>query len=207
MALRPAGRTLSSLTGILVLVAALWFLLNFAYAPSCGRFACGYEPAWLPQAHADTGGCPDNITGAATDAAWAADRIASIADEKPTVGLYFDSDGTGHSYDSQKGTDADMALKVGREVGVFPPSGRPNVVDHVEVKVAAAIRESGETAGVLVINNAGGPCLVDAEGTVAPMSCLAYLPKLLPAGATLTVWWPDPAGGAPRMQTFVGDQP
>lgn len=39
MALRPAGRTLSSLTGIVVLVAVLWLLLNFVYAPSCGRFS------------------------------------------------------------------------------------------------------------------------------------------------------------------------
>jgi hypothetical protein len=89
---------------------------------------------------------------------------------------------------------------------VFPASGRPNVVDHVEVKVAAAMRDSGETSGVLVINNSGGPCLIDEEGTVAPMSCLAYLPQLLPADATLTVWWPDPSGGQPHKQTFVGGQ-
>lgn len=148
------------------------------YAPSCGRFACGYEPAWLPQAQADSGGCPDDIVGAAADADWAANRITSIADQKLTAGLYFDADGMVHRFDSRKGADADTALKVGREVGVFPASGRPNVVDHVEVKVAAAMREAGELAGVL-----------------------------LPVGATLTVWWPDPAGGSPRTQTFVGDRP
>jgi hypothetical protein len=37
MTLRPAGRTLSSLTGIVVMAAVLWLLLNFVYAPSCGR--------------------------------------------------------------------------------------------------------------------------------------------------------------------------
>jgi hypothetical protein len=206
MALRPAGKTLSSLTGIVVLAAVLWFLLNFVYAPSCGRFACGYEPAWLPQAQADSGNCPDSITGAANDAQWAADQIASIADQKPTVGLFYDPDGMPHSFDSQKGAAADKALEVGRDAGVFPASGRPNVVDHVEVKVAAAMRHSGEMAGVLVINNSGGPCLLDNEGTVAPMSCLAYLPRLLPAEATLTVWWPAPEGGAPDKQTFVGGQ-
>jgi hypothetical protein len=41
MALRPAGKTLSSLTGILVVAAVLWLILNFVYAPSCGRLACG----------------------------------------------------------------------------------------------------------------------------------------------------------------------
>lgn len=206
MALRPAGRTLSSLTGIAVMAAVLWLLLNFVYAPSCGRFACSFEPAWIPQAQADSGSCPDGIAQAANDADWAANRIASIADRKPTVGRFYDSDGMEHSFDSQRGADADKALKVGRDVGVFPPSGRPNAVDHVEVKVAAAMRDSEETAGVLVINNPGGPCLLDDEGTVAPMSCLAYLPRLLPVDTTLTVWWPDPGGGTPHKQTFVGSQ-
>lgn len=205
MALRPAGRTLSSLTGIVVMAAVLWLLLNFVYAPSCGRFACGYEPAWIPRAQADSGSCPDGIAGAANDVGWAADRIASVADHKPTVGLFYDSDGMEHRVDSQR-AEADLALKVGRDIGVFPASGRPNVVDHVEVKVAAAMREGDEMAGVLVINNSGGPCLTDEEGTIAPMSCLAYLPRLLPAGATLTVWWPDPGNGTPRKQTFVGGQ-
>src|SRR5881628_3817802 len=115
MALRPAGKTLSSLTGIVVLAAVLWLVLNFVYAPSCGRFSCGYEPAWIPQAQADSGSCPDGIAGAASDAAWAADRIESIAAERLTVRLFYDSDGMRHDYGSQKGADADDALKVGRE--------------------------------------------------------------------------------------------
>lgn len=206
MALKPASKTLSSLSGIVIMAAVLWLLLNFVYAPSCGRFACSYEPAWLPQAQADSESCPGGIEAAAADAAWAADRIVSIADQKITAGLFFDADGMGHSYNSRRGDDSTQALKIGRAAGVFPASGRPNVVDHVEVKVAAAMRDSGETTGVLVINNSGGPCLVDDEGEVAPMSCLSYLPKLLPKGATLTVWWPDPGGGAPLKQTFTGEQ-
>lgn len=203
MALRPARKSLSSVTGLVVLVAVLWLILNFVYAPSCGRFACSYEPAWLSLAQADSAGCPDTVSGAADDAEWAADRIASIADQRSTVGLFYDSDGTPHSYDSQKGADADEALEVGRDAEVFPASGRLDVVDHVEVKVAADMRDGGETAGVLVLNS-GGPCLLDDTASAAP--CLAYLPKLLPAGATLTVWWPDPGGGPPRKKTFVGDQ-
>ncbi len=55
MALRPADKTLSSLTGIVVMAAVLWVLLNFVYAPSCGRFSCSYVPSWWPQAAADAG--------------------------------------------------------------------------------------------------------------------------------------------------------
>ncbi|MGB3441191.1 MAG: hypothetical protein WBA97_20770 [Actinophytocola sp.] len=88
-------QTLSSLTGILVMAAVLWLWLNFVYAPSCGRFACSLEPAWWPQAEADSGEtCPDSISTAANDAAWAADRIESIKDAKLTTGLYYDRDGT-----------------------------------------------------------------------------------------------------------------
>jgi hypothetical protein len=55
VALRPAAKTLSSLTGIVVMAAVLWVLLNFVYAPSCGRFSCSYVPSWWPQAAADAG--------------------------------------------------------------------------------------------------------------------------------------------------------
>jgi hypothetical protein len=40
--------------------------------------------------------CPDDITGAASDATWAADRAESIKDAKVTTGLYFDPDGSAH---------------------------------------------------------------------------------------------------------------
>src|SRR5206468_6657706 len=99
MSLRPATRTLRSLTGVLVVAFALWALLNFVYAPSCGRFSCSYVPSWWPQAQADTDtACPDSVTGAAGDASWAADRIASIADEKITTGLLYDADGAQHKF-------------------------------------------------------------------------------------------------------------
>src|SRR5262245_5169695 len=103
MALRPVSKTLSSLTGVVVLAAVLWLILNFVYAPSCGRFACGYVPSWWPQASAETAnadGCPDNLTTAANDAEWAADRYESIKDTNITTGLFFDEDGTEHRFES-----------------------------------------------------------------------------------------------------------
>lgn len=110
MALRPAGKTLSSLTGILVMVAVLWFLLNFVYAPSCGRFGCSYEPAWWPQAKADNGdACPDSIDAAATDATWAADQLDTIAEEPQTAGLFYDPDGAVHEFDSSHDVDRSLA--------------------------------------------------------------------------------------------------
>jgi hypothetical protein len=48
-------------------------------------------------------------------------------------------------------------LKIGQEASVFPKVGRPNVVDHVETKVAAAMRQAGVQHGLLVINNSDGP--------------------------------------------------
>jgi hypothetical protein len=128
-------------------------------------------------------------------------------DERVTTGLFYDTDGTKHEFVSARDTASDLALKVGRDAGVFPSSGRPVVVDHVEVKVAAAMRNSGEKAGVLLINNSSGPCRRNAEGDIEPASCLAFLPRLLPTGATLTVWWPDPSGGSLHRQLFVGGQP
>lgn len=123
----------------------------------------------------------------------------------PVLALFYDGDGMLHHFVSGQDADADNSLTVGREAGVFPKVGAPIVVDHVEVKVAAAMRKADVRMDTLVINNPGGPCRV-REGRVEPQSCLAFLPRLLPAGAELIVWWPDPNGGAARSQTFVGGQ-
>jgi nucleic acid/nucleotide deaminase of polymorphic system toxin len=141
MALRPAGKTLLSLTGVVVLAAVLWLLLNFVYAPSCGRFACGYEPAWLPSAQADSGGCPDDVGGAATDALWAADRLATIVDEPVTKGLLYDEDGMEHPFTSSpRDEHADRVNELLRELGYLPPGATTSLADHVEAKVAALMR-------------------------------------------------------------------
>lgn len=184
MALRPTGKTLSSLTGILVMAAVLWLILNFVYAPSCGRFACSYVPSWWPHAEADSGeACPDSITAAASDAAWAANRIASLRnkDAKVTTGLFFDADGTEHTLHSGYDGDSDLAEQALRDAGVeFPPVGRHPAAAHVETKIAALMRENGITYGVVVINNPRGPCGAD-PASERRFSCGVAVPAI-PSG-------------------------
>lgn len=204
MALRPVGKSLLSLTGIVVMATVLWLLLNFVYAPSCGRFSCGYVPSWLPSASADSGSCPDAVSGAMTDSGWAADRLETIIKKKETAGLFYDEDGMLHEYDSSRSDASRRAWEVGRDAGVFDPRGPSFLVDHVEVKVAAAMRDSGTMSGVLVINKTDGPCGRDRDGRIEPASCLSVVPALLPEGAKLVVWWPG-ANGQPTSTTFVGE--
>ena len=198
MALRPAGKTLSSLTGIVVMAAVLWLLLNFVYAPSCGRFACSYEPSWIPQAQADSGSCPDSIEQAADDAEWAAARAESIPrTDRKTTGLLYDSDGAEHSFTSgEKDDAANEAAATLQEVGApASPIGTYPAASHVEVKAAAAMRSGNVKNGVLVINHPGGPC-------PGELGCTTALPLVLSEGATLTVWWPSEQGMT--SQQFTG---
>jgi hypothetical protein len=165
------------------MAAVLWLLLNFVYAPSCGRFACGYEPAWLPQAAADSGdGCPDSIQEAINDADWAAARVKSIADKKVTTGLMYDEDGMQHQFTSGGDEDSQAALEYLREAG-FVGRGTPMSVEHVETKIAARMRATGVTTAVVVINNKKGPC----GGT---MGCTNAVQEILLDGSTLFVWSP-----------------
>lgn len=197
MVLRPAGKTLSSLTGIMVMVAVLWLLLNFVYAPSCGRFSCNYEPAWWPQAAADTGdGCPGSWQEAANDQQWLRERIESLDDKNA-----YDDDGVPTTFVSGRDDAADVALKGGRDVGVFPQNVRLSVVDHVEVKVAAAMRQGGVTRGLLVINKASGPCSPDET---LPFTCVNIVPKMLKTGAELVVVWKDDHGQL-HSRRFAGE--
>lgn len=187
MALKPAGRTLSSLTGIVVMAAVAWLLLNFVWAPSCGRFACSYVPSWWPQAHADSTaqGCPDSIGTAATDAGGAAERYESIRDAKITTGLLFDPDGTEHTVTSGGEDVADRVDELLRASGKvdMPPVGQHPAATHVEVKAAMMMRDAEIPTGVVVINNVEGPC-------PGAYSCTKVLPVVLVPGSTLTVWWP-----------------
>lgn len=205
MALRPAGRTLSSLTGILVMAAVLWLLLNFVYAPSCGRFGCSYVPSWWPRAAADSAsadGCPDGIDAAATDARWAVDRYERIKDATLTTGLFFDEDGTEHPFDSRRDGDSERVLATLYDMGVVQSPVRPNVVDHVEAKVAALMREKGLSTGVLVINFPRGVCGTESR---QPYTCAAIVPAILPEGATLAVWSPRELNEGRPSVKLTGD--
>lgn len=193
MSLRPLSATISALLKIVVSFLLLFLLLNFVYVPSCGRFACSYEPSWwsaTAQA-ADGTDCPPNIAGAAASAQWAKDRLEDIEDKPLTAGVYYDEDGTRHVIGSGRDDTSELALKMLRELGAIPPVGRPNAVDHVEIKVAALMRQSGIKKVVLVINNPKGICALNPEGQPQPMSCLILVRKLLPADGTLTVWSPQ----------------
>jgi hypothetical protein len=194
MALRPAGKTLSSLTGILVMAAVLWFLLNFLYAPSCGRFSCSYEPAWWPRVAADAGdGCPGSWQEAIDDEQWLRDRLESVSDKKVTTGIAYDEDGEPTTFVSGRDDAAQTALKVGRDAGVLAQNVRPGVVDHVEVKVAAAMREGGVTQL--------GPCSPDET---LPYTCVKIVPRMLAVGAELLVVWEDRQGQL-QKRSFVGE--
>lgn len=187
------------LTTLLVLAFLAWLL----FWPDDEPFSCDAAPT-PGAAHADTG-CPTSIDGAATDPEWAADRIAEInstraTDRKPyTYGEFYDEDGTAHLYESGRAGSKE-AIEVGYDIGAFEPPGAPYSVDHVEVKVAAAMRSNDLESGVLVINNPGGPCA--AEDSEIP-SCRVLVPQLLPEDATLVVWWPE--NGTPVKATFTGD--
>lgn len=184
--LKSSARAWTRLTGIVVVAAGLWALLNFAYAPSCGRFACSYVPSWWPQAQAATAsGCPDGLKGAATDAGWAADRIESIQGEKVTTMLAYDEDGAEHRYVSAADADEKLVIKTLQELGhPLDGAGRYPAASHAEAKVAYWMRTTGVTHVVAVINNPKGVCS-DADQT-----CDAVVRKLLPTGAVLDVWEP-----------------
>jgi len=175
---------------VLVLLVFSWIYL----VPSCSaKFGCDA----LGVAWADGDRCPAGIQGAAVDPAWAADRLATIQGESETFGLFYDEDGAEVEFKSGRGGDADRVVKILTELGKIPQGTRPYVVDHVETKVAALMRQEDVTSGVLVINKKDGVCTGD-------MSCTAFVKAILPAGSMLVVWSPVEIG-AGRALTLRGD--
>jgi hypothetical protein len=182
-----------------IVVAALGILAWVLVVPSCStQFGCESAPA---VANAAGGDCPSDIDDAESDATWAAARLDKIKDEKPTVGLAYDEDGTEHRYDSSKDATANRVDEIPRDLGVLPPHATTNAANHVEMKVAADMRDGERESIVLVINNQNGPC---PDGDPKPLTCTTLVPKVLPEDATLTVWW-RPHGGMMTSTTFTGD--
>jgi hypothetical protein len=100
-----------------------------------------------------------------------------------TTTAFYDHDGAEHTYVSGEDDDAPHAGDVLRQVGAAAsPIGTYPTATHVEIKAAVSMRDAGESRGVIVINNPTGPC-------PGNLGCTAALPRVLPSGATLVVWW------------------
>lgn len=185
------GRLVGRVVLVAVLVFGIYFVLTH-YSGDDRRFGC---ETGFATAHAGSGDCPADIDAAAGDARWAADRIATIPRKtSATIGLFYDVDGHETRYVSGQeaiSTRIDAFLRASRVVRM-PPVGQHPAATHVEVKVTMTMREHHVGRGVLVINNAEGPC-------PGAYSCQQVLDVLLPPGTPLTVWWP---GG--RHETFTG---
>lgn len=186
-----------SLLGILVLATIAFILLNMfnLIQVGFGSFGCGWKPnvRWGATAEAASDdSCPTSISGAMSDAKWAADRFATIKDKYVTTGLMYDQDGIEHEIISgdEKGADAERARRILREVGAPSIGGQYPAATHVEVKAAALMRETEVKTAILVINYEDGPCPPIGLG----LSCQDVLPKLLPAGYRLRVWYSNAQG-------------
>jgi hypothetical protein len=190
------------LLGWIVLIGMIVFGLSYVagHWPSGNRFGCGNTGAAV--AHADTTACPPNIMAAADDAQWAAQRYDAIKGSDITTSEFYDQDGVEHRFTSGEDGDADRVNQILRAAGVpFPRRATVHpAAAHVETKAAARMRDNGVTEGVMVINNPRGVC--GADNVISAYGCAQVLSVVLPAKATLVVWWPAPQGMA--SATFIG---
>ena len=121
----------------LVFVAALAVLAWIFIVPSCStEFDCDAAGS---TARADTDECPGSVEEAAGNAGWAAARFATIRDERLTVGLFYDPDGSRHRVESGKDSAAERANELLRELGNLPPGASAFTADHVEAAQQAAL--------------------------------------------------------------------
>ena len=119
-------------------MAALAILAWVFVVPSC---SAEFECATSSTDAANGGTCPSGVEGAASSADWAADRLASIAEDPQTTGLFYDEDGNEHEFDSTHDDDEEAATRVLRELGIVGPNASLTVASHVEVKAAARMRD------------------------------------------------------------------
>lgn len=186
--------TVSKILGRVLLAALVVFGVWYAFSHYAGNTKFGCQVAGAV-AHADSGDCPTSI--GAADAQWAAGRWATIKDAKVTTGLFYDQDGAEHTYVSGEDSEAAHGADILREVGAAAsPIGTYPAASHVEIKAAVGMRDAGERQGVIVINNPGGPC----PGNIG---CAATVPRVLPRGAALVVWWRN-SNGTMQSRRFPG---
>ncbi|HEX3781874.1 MAG TPA: DddA-like double-stranded DNA deaminase toxin [Pseudonocardiaceae bacterium] len=179
-------RLFGRLVLVVVVVLGLWFVISHYHGND--QFGCQVDfPA--AQAEVADGVCPANLAEAATDAQWAAARIASIADAPITTGLLYDEDGHEERIESgQSGPAFEHAVQYLRPYAGIQIFDRPpgqQAAGHVEVKASALMRDAGLASGVLVINNPAGPC-----GYVSNVGCPFIMELILPKGSSIVVWWP-----------------
>lgn len=111
---------------------------------------------------------------------------------RKTHGRWIDADGTVREMVS--GED-EFSSKANRYLTILGIRKTPWTVNHVELKLAARLREQHDLTGrpqhtTLVLNNV--PC-------PGRLGCASLLPRLLPAGCSLTVHGPN------YQRTFIGD--
>jgi hypothetical protein len=192
------------LFGVLVAAVLVWLLLNLWYMPVLGDFSCSLQPWFVAEAQVEAGdeGCPGSLDEAWNDADWAMDRYEQIASSYRTTALYYLDDGRRHNITSgdDKGPDALRAERALRATGASSIRGRYPAASHVEVKVAAIMRENGTTKGEMVINHRAGPCF---GNPAIGLSCQEVLSLVLPPGAILRVWY-LPESGPIAFSDFRG---
>ncbi|WP_433871004.1 DddA-like double-stranded DNA deaminase toxin [Saccharopolyspora sp. CA-218241] len=131
-------------------------------------------------------------TDAAHDRSW----IDTIRERLPqrkqgqTSGIVHDRDGNEHLIIIGREEISDQARLILHNADRFPTDdrGEPTVTMHVEVKYALMMRRSGQTCGVVVINNE------------LCRGCEKAVPEILPEDSTLVVWHP----GTPEQMTLRG---
>jgi hypothetical protein len=197
------GRTaVRRLVGWLVLLGLIAFGISFVagHWPDDARFGCVGAGSGI--AHADTADCPADFAAAEGDRRWAADRYDMIKNDKVTTGLFYDEDGTEHTFISGEDSDADLANQILRQTGIpFPRRATIHpAAAHVEAKAASRMRDSALHEGIMVINNSRGVCGADDEASA--YGCARVLSAVLPSQARLVIWWPGPRGMT--AASFVG---
>lgn len=110
---------------------------------------------------------------------------------KKTHGRWVDAQGRVQTTISGHDETAKAAWELLQRAGASP-NRKLAVIDHVEVKVATTMIQTGQRHVDLAVNNK--PCL-------GMFGCDSLLPVLLPEGYTVTVYGPDG-----YEQTFVGGQ-
>ncbi|MER6988409.1 DddA-like double-stranded DNA deaminase toxin [Saccharopolyspora hirsuta] len=129
------------------------------------------------------------IQAAARDPQWARNRLAELPKREhdgPTHGTFIDTDGTRtplvSGTDQESHTAAVMLINSEHFPDMPSPNGSPAAASHVETKAAQRMRDSGQTFGVVVVNNSvcGGD-----------YGCRSAVQAILPQGACLVVWSPN----------------